>query len=183
MELKLIINECKQQRLTAQKCLFDLFATQMFLLCKRYLKNTEVAEEVLMNGFVQVYKSLHKFNYADDASTISWIKKIMVNECLQELRKKQSFLTVAANAIEDKTIDNTVFEKISTEEIYQLIAQLPTGYRTVFNLFEIEGYSHKEIASNLKISEGTSKSQLSRAKQMLQDFIIKNNQVYATKSN
>lgn len=183
MEIKLIINECKQQRLTAQKCLFDLFATQMFLLCKRYLKNNEVAEEVLMNGFVQVYKLLQKFNYVDDASTTSWIKKIMVNECLQELRKKQSFLTVATDLAEDKIVDNIVFEKISTEEIYQLITQLPTGYRIVFNLFEIEGYTHKDVASILKITEGTSKSQLSRAKQMLQDLVIKTNQGYATKSN
>jgi len=107
----------------------------------------------------------------------------MVNECLQELRKKQSFLTVATDIIEDKSIDNTVFEKISTEEIYQLITQLPTGYRTVFNLFEIEGYTHKNVASILKITEGTSKSQLSKAKQMLQDLVIKTNQGYATKSN
>ena len=181
MELKLIIKECKQQRLTAQKCLFDAFASPMFLLCKRYLKNTEIAEEVLMNGFVQLYKSLLKFNYVDDASTVSWIKKIMVNECLQELRKNQSFLTVTKDISEEKIVDNTVFDKISAEEIYKLISQLPTGYRTVFNLFEIEGCSHKEIANILKISEGTSKSQLSRAKQMLQDLIIKNNLSYATK--
>ncbi len=182
MELKLIINECKQQKLTAQKCLFDELAAQMFLLCKRYLKTSSIAEDAMMNGFVQVYKSLLKFSYVDDKSTVAWIKKIMVNECLQELRKKQSFLTIASNNKVDETIDNTVFEKMSAEEIYKLITILPTGYRTVFNLFEIEGYSHKEIATILKISEGTSKSQLSRAKQMLQDLIIKNNTSYATKS-
>ena len=99
MELKLIINECKQQRLTAQKCLFDEFATQMFLVCRRYLKTTTIAEEVMMNGFVQVYKSLPKFNYVDDKSTIAWIKKIMVNECLQALRKNQSFLTIATDDV------------------------------------------------------------------------------------
>ena len=182
MELKLIINECKQQRLTAQKCLFDEFATQMFLLCMRYLKTTNIAEEVMMNGFVQVYKSLSKFNYVDDKSSIAWIKKIMVNECLQELRKSQRFLTIATDDATEKAIDNNVFEKMSVEEIYKLITQLPMGYRTVFNLFEIEGYTHKEIASILNISEGTSKSQLNRAKKMLQDVITQTNQLYATKN-
>ena len=182
MELKLIINECKQQRLTAQKCLFDEFATQMFLLCRRYLKTTTIAEEIMMNGFVQVYKSLPKFNYVDDKYTIAWIKKIMVNECLQQLIKNQSFLTIATENATEKSIDNSVFEKISVEEIYKLITQLPMGYRTVFNLFEIEGLTHKEIASILNISEGTSKSQLNRAKKMLQDIITQNNRLYATKN-
>lgn len=183
MQLKLIINECKQQRLTAQKCLFDEFATQMFLLCKRYVKTNVAAEEVMMNGFVQIYQSIEKFNYVDDKSTIGWIKKIMVNECLQALRKQQGILTIATNEAIEQGIDNSVFEKISIEEIYKLILQLPAGYRTVFNLYEIEGYTHKKIATFLNINEGTSKSQLNRAKKMLQNMITQNNQTYATQQS
>ncbi|MCX6208969.1 MAG: sigma-70 family RNA polymerase sigma factor [Bacteroidetes bacterium] len=178
MQIQHLIQQCKQQNITAQKCLYDMLCNQMFLLCRRYVKNDEIAEELMMNGFLQTFKSLHNFTYRDDNSTIAFIKKIMVNECLQLLRKNQNFLMIALDDADNISINDTVFEKISVEEIYYFITQLPSGYKTIFNLYAIEGYTHKEIALMLQITEGTSKSQLHKAKLMLQELIIKNNNLY-----
>jgi len=102
----------------------------------------------------------------------------MVNECLMHLRKKETFLLSVDLVNEEQSNDETALEKLSADEIYKLITQLPIGYRTVFNLFAIEGYSHKEISATLNITEGTSKSQLSKAKKMLQQLISHNENDY-----
>ena len=175
MELQQLLKECKRNSVTAQKYLFDRYANRFFLLCRRYLKTNEQAEEVLMNGFLKIFHSMNKFNYTTDAATISWMKRIMVNECLQELRKKNSFLLVAEELAEDISTSDDILANMAATEIYQLIMQLPTGYRTVFNLAVIEQMSHKEIAAVLRISEGTSKSQLSKARQMLQQMLEQQN--------
>jgi len=179
MQLQQLLKECKKQRITAQRYLYDQFAVSMFLLCRRYLKSDEIAEEVMMNGFLKFFRSLDDFKYLNDQATIGWLRKIMVNECLMELRSTNSFLQVAPEEFEDLAFDDGVIEKLSAEEIFHLITQLPPGYRTVFNLFELENRSHKEIAELLGISEGTSRSQLSKAKQMLQQLLIKKNSDYA----
>jgi RNA polymerase sigma factor (sigma-70 family) len=179
MELNQLLKECRQQRITAQRYFFDRFAASMFLLCRRYLKNDEVAEEVMMNGFLKFFGSLKEFEYINDAAVVGWLKKIMVNECLTQLRSTNSFLQVATDDLPEVVSDEQIIEKISAEEIFRLITQLPVGYRTVFNLFEIENKTHKEIAALLGISEGTSRSQLSKAKQMLQQLLIKNDSDHA----
>jgi RNA polymerase sigma factor (sigma-70 family) len=174
MELLQLIRECKQQGITAQKYLYDLFAVQMFLVCRRYLKSDAEAEEMVQNGFLKIFKGLTGFSYTTDAAFVAWMKKIMINECLQELRKKNSFFMVAEeNGVETISGDD-VISKLSADEIYRLITQMPIGYRTVFNLYVIEGYSHVEIASILNISEGTSKSQLNRARKILQQSVTQN---------
>jgi RNA polymerase sigma-70 factor (ECF subfamily) len=183
MELQQLLKECKQGSITAQKYLFDRFATQMFILCRRYMKNDATAEEQLMNGFLKFFQTLERFEYVNDAATVAWIKKLMVNECLMELRKNSSFLQVATGELPEQPIDETALQQLSAAEIFKLITQLPPGYRTVFNLYEIEGFSHKEIAAQLSISEGTSKSQLSKAKQMLQQLLHQQNNFYARKIN
>ena len=179
MELHQLLKECRKQRITAQRYFFDQFATSMFLLCRRYLKNDETAEEVMMNGFLKFFASLNKFEYINDAAVVGWLKKIMVNECLMQLRSTNSFLQVAIDDMPEVVADEQIIEKMSAEEIFRLITQLPVGYRTVFNLFELENKSHKEIAELLGINEGTSRSQLSKAKQMLQQLLIKNDSDYA----
>ena len=179
MELHQLLKECRQQRITAQRYFFDQFATSMFLLCRRYLKNDETAEEIMMNGFLKFFASLNKFEYINDAAVVGWLKKIMVNECLMQLRSTNSFLQVAIDDMPEVVADEQIIEKMSAEEIFRLITQLPVGYRTVFNLFELENKSHKEIAELLGINEGTSRSQLSKAKQMLQQLLIKNDSDYA----
>jgi RNA polymerase sigma factor (sigma-70 family) len=175
MELQQLLKECKKKSITAQKYLFDRYCNRFFLLCRRYMKTNEQAEEVLMNGFLKIFHSLDKFVYNNDAAAIAWMQKLMVNECLQELRKKHSFLLVAEELAGDVSSGEDILGSIAATEIYQLIMQLPTGYRTVFNLSVIEQMPHKEIARLLSISEGTSKSQLSKARHLLQQMIEQQN--------
>jgi len=178
MQLYQLLNECKQQNQKAQRRLYDQFAMPMFLLCRRYVKSDETAEEVMLNGFLKFFKALNNFTYINDEATIGWLRKIMINQCLMELRSNNSFLQLADD-VPEVTVDEEAISKISAEEIFFLISQLPLGYRTVFNLFVVEEMSHKEIAGLLGISEGTSRSQLSKAKQLLQQMLTKNNLDYA----
>jgi RNA polymerase sigma factor (sigma-70 family) len=179
MELQELLKECKLNRVTAQKCVYDIFAVQMFLVCRRYLRSDEIAEEAMMNGFLKFFQSLQKFEYVNDAATFGWLKKIMINECLMHIRSNNSFLQVAVDEIPEDQFEEDITSRISAAEIFKLVTQLPLGYRTVFNLYEIERMSHKEIAKLLGISEGTSKSQLSKAKNMLQQLVIKLDADYA----
>jgi RNA polymerase sigma factor (sigma-70 family) len=179
MQLRQLLIECKRKNAAAQRRLYDEFATAMFLLCRRYLKNDESAEEVMMNGFLKFFHSLKDFNYVNDEASIGWMRKIMINECLMELRSSNSFLQLAADNIPELVVDEDILGNISANEIFSLITQLPIGYRTVFNLFVVEDMSHREIADLLSISEGTSRSQLSKAKQLLQQLIIQNNSDHA----
>jgi RNA polymerase sigma factor (sigma-70 family) len=176
MELKQIISECASGSITAQRYLFDLYANRFMLVCLRYLKQKEDAEEALMNGFLQIYKSLDRFDWKSDIATIAWMKKIMVNECLIGIRSKHRFLTVVEeHDAENVSIEETMFDNFEVKLILKCLEQLPVGYRTVFNLYVIECFSHKEIADLLKISEGTSKSQLSKARGLLQKIILQQN--------
>lgn len=179
MHLHQLLKECKQKSVSAQKCLYHQFATKMFLVCRRYVKTDEEAEEVLMNGFLKFFNSLSQFTYVSDAATVAWLKKIMVNECLMHLRGTNSFLQVVSDDLPEVAQPENVIDELSAEEIFSLITQLPIGYRIVFNLFVVEGMSHKEIAEALTISEGTSRSQLSKARQLLQQLLIQNNADYA----
>jgi DNA-directed RNA polymerase specialized sigma24 family protein len=159
MELQQLLKECKKGSVTAQKYLFDMYSKQFFLLCRRYLKTNEQAEEVLMTGFLKIFSSLSNFTYINEAATIAWMQKVMVNQCLQEVRNKYSFLQVAEECAEEVQASDDVLASMSA----------------MFNLFVIEQMSHKEIAALLSISEGTSKSQLSKAKQMLKQLIEQQN--------
>lgn len=178
MELQQLLKECKKQSVTAQKYLFDHYAASMFLVCRRYVKTDEAAEEVMMNGFLKFFNSLEKLNYVNEAATSGWLKRIMVNECLMHLRSYNSFLLVAMEDVTEMVLDEEIVSRLNAGEILKLIMQLPLGYRTVFNLYEMENHSHKEIAILLGITEGTSKSQLNKAKSLLQQLLIKNDSDY-----
>ena len=179
MDIAQLVKEAKQGSASAQKCLFDLLADRMMLLCRRYVKNAEDAEEVLLDGFYKFYKNMPAFQYQGEAALVAWLKKIMVNECLMLLRKKNVFTIVTESAAEEVPLQAEALDHLSAKEIFELIVQLPVGYRTVFNLFEIEGMDHKEIATLLGIAEGTSKSQLSKAKNLLQKNLLNNGTQYA----
>ena len=181
MNLYQLLNECRRHSVTAQRYLFDHYAKSMFLVCRRYVRTDQVAEEMLMNGFLKFFSSLDRFQYHNEIATQSWLKKIMVNECLMWLRDQNSFLLVAQEEIEGEVIEEDITSRISAAEIFNLITQLPTGYRTIFNLYVLEDMSHKEIAEALGISEGTSKSQLSKARRLLQQLINKNNQEHGNR--
>ena len=143
------------------------------------MKSREDAEEILLDGFYKFFKNLGAFNYQSDAALVAWLKKIMINECLMFLRKKNVFTMVTENAAEEIPFKEDALNNLSASEIFNLIIQLPVGYRTVFNLYVIEGMEHKEIAVLMGISDGTSKSQLSKAKSLLQKMLLQNGVEYA----
>ena len=174
MDVEQLVKEAKHKSAAAQKCLFDLFADKLTLVCMRYVKVNEDAEEILLDGFYKFFKSIDAFNYRSDAELYAWLKKIMINECLMMLRKKNSFVVVTESAAEDISLSNDALNNLPAKEIFDLIIELPAGYRTVFNLHIIEGMEHKEIAELMGISDGTSKSQLSKAKALLQKKLLQN---------
>jgi RNA polymerase sigma factor (sigma-70 family) len=174
-----LIREAVQGSSAAQKCLFDLLADRMMAVCCRYVKNPEDAQEIMLDGFYKFFKNISSFSYQGDAAFHAWVKKIMVNECLMFLRKKNVFTIAAESMSEELSLEETALDNLSAAEIFNLIVQLPVGYRTVFNLFIIEGLEHREIAELLNISEGTSKSQLSKARSLLQKMLLQKDMSYA----
>jgi RNA polymerase sigma-70 factor (ECF subfamily) len=183
MDLYQLIKEAEQGSAAAQKVLFDEMAGKLSIVCRRYIKSKEDAEEVLLDGFYKFFKNLSSFTYLGDTALYAWMKKIMVNECLMFLRKKNVFAMAAETEVEQIPFNEDALNNLSAEEIFNLIIQLPLGYRTVFNLYEIEGFPHKEIALLLNISEGTSKSQLSKSKVLLQKMLLKNGIQYVKRKS
>jgi len=181
METSELIKEAKQGSAAAQKCLFDQWAEKMLLVCRRYVKNSEDAEELLLDGFYKFFKKIAAFNYQGDAALYVWLKRIMINECLMFLRKKNVFTIVTDATAAEVPLQEEALNNLSAGEIFNLIIQLPVGYRTVFNLHVIEGMSHLEIAKLLGISPGTSKSQFSKAKVLLQKLLLQNDTEYVTR--
>ena len=173
-----LIKEARQGSAAAQKCLFDQWAGKMFLVCQRYVKTPEDAEELLLDGFYKFFKKISSFSYQGDAALYMWLKRIMINECLMFLRTKNVFTIVTEATAEEIPLREEALDNLSAEEIFKLIMQLPTGYRTVFNLYAVEGMTHGEIAELLTISEGTSRSQFSKAKILLQKILIQNDKEY-----
>lgn len=174
MHIESIFNEARNGSIAAQKYLFDKWADSMFLLCRRYVKNREDAEEVLLDGFYKFFANLKEFHFQGEAALCGWLKRIMINQCLMFLRKSNVLTIVAEASAADVSLDEDALARLTASEITLLILQLPIGYRTVFNLFAVEGFGHKEIAEMTGISEGTSKSQLSKARSMLQKMLLQN---------
>ena len=165
-----IIKLAIQHNRHAQHQIYTRFSPKMLSVCRQYVKDVHQAEDVMITAFMKVFTHLNSFEFK--GSFEGWIRRIMVNECI-------SFLRVQKNVkfIEDETYFeesfNNIESKFSVEDIQFLIDNLPDGYRMVFNLYAIEGYKHQEIALMLGITEGTSKSQLSHARKMLQMNIEK----------
>lgn len=151
-----------------QEELYNRFASKMYAVCLRYANNSDDAQDLLQEGFIKVYKNLHRFRA--EGSFEGWIRRVFINSSIEHYRKKQAKLTTVSdkeeNTIEDSDI--SALDSLAERDIINLIQDLSPGYRTVFNLYVIEGYSHREIGELLNISEGTSKSQLARAKSILQ---------------
>lgn len=166
------IEGCKRQDRICQKYIFDRWSEGMLMLCMRYVKNLADAEEMMLNGFFSFFKAIDRFEYSSDAGITAWLKKIMVNECLMFLRKKGELKMVEDKFAQEVAEQELFTSKMTAEEIYKEVLALPAGYRTVFNLFVVEGFSHKEIATMLNINEGTSRSQLNKARVMLQKVVL-----------
>lgn len=166
-----LLQGCIEKNLNAQKHLYELYARKMMGVCIRYVNDPDDAQDLLQEGFIKVFEKISSFK--GTGSLEGWIKKIMVNTALDNLRRnKNAKLHVDINQ-EDVFIktDEEVHDNLSVKELLKLIHQLPDGYRTVFNLYAIEGYSHKEIGDMLGVTESTSKSQYSRARLQLQKAI------------
>jgi RNA polymerase sigma-70 factor (ECF subfamily) len=178
-----LVKEAKQGSTAAQKCLFDQFAEKMLLVCQRYVKSPEDAEELLLDGFYKFFTKISSFNYQGDAALYAWLKRIMINECLMFLRAKNVFTIVTDATAEEIPLQEEALDNLSAEEIFKLIVQLPVGYRTVFNLYAIEGMNHGEIAEMLNISEGTSRSQFSKAKVLLRKLLLQKDIKYVKRKS
>ena len=149
MNLHQLLKEAGKNDPVAQKRLFDLYLGSMTLVCRRYIKDSQDAEELLLNGFYKFFNSIDSFHYINDAALYSWIKKIMVNECLMFLRKKMAFVVISDLPTEDYLSNDDVLDKLNAEDIFRLVLELPTGYRTVFNLHAIEGWNIKRFQRRL----------------------------------
>lgn len=163
----------------AQQMIFRQYGKAMYQLCRRYISPPEDAEEALMNGFMKLYRHNGRGEFADEAAFAGWMRRIMVNECLMMLRSRNSMLRVADAPEVIDGHDYGPENSLSAKELFLLLEQLPVGYRTVFNLYVVEGFTHKEIANCLEISEGSSKSQLSKARKLLAQLWKKENEYYA----
>ncbi len=174
VSLDQLIQECANRQPAAQEQLYRLFAGKMFALCLKYSRNKEEAEDNLQDGFIQIFDKIKQFKNA--GSFEGWMKRIIINTALQKYRDKTT-LNVVYDEVDEPDVEVEVDEEqISLDGLLNLIQALPNQYRLVFNMYVLDGYSHKEIAKELRISEGTSKSNLSRAKVILKQKIERKNQ-------
>lgn len=162
---------CQEHNASAQKALYDLTSTKLMNVSMRYLGDEFDAEEALINGYYKIFKSIEKVEWRGESAFNGWMKRVIVNECLMIIRKRK----IQPSTTELDTVSHTASvaaeDTFQQKEIHNLIAKLPPGYRTVFNLYVVEGYTHKEIADQLGIQESTSKSQLNKARNQLKEWI------------
>ena len=162
-----LIRQCKRQNRRAQKLLYEQQSPVMLAVCRRYISDLDMAEELMLNGFVKVFGKIDQFK--GEGSFQGWIRRIMVTTCLEWIRNNQQlYKEVDLDEINPAVNFETADLNLEAEDLIQMIQELPQGYQTIFNMYAIEGYNHKEIAEALQISVNTSKSQLSRARVLLQ---------------
>ncbi|MBX2930410.1 MAG: sigma-70 family RNA polymerase sigma factor [Chitinophagaceae bacterium] len=159
----------------SQKELYDAYSSKMFVVCLRYTKNQADAEDVLQDGFVKLFRNLDK--YRGEGSFEGWIRRIFVNTAIEHIRKNKNNTNDISDMIENTIKDNysNALDNLFEKDLHKITSTLSDGYKTVFNMYAIEGYSHKEIANFLGITESTSKSQFSRAKAILRTLLLGNN--------
>ncbi|MCF6295186.1 MAG: RNA polymerase sigma factor [Flavobacteriaceae bacterium] len=171
MSLDQLIQKCKKNDTKAQSELYKLFSGKLFALCLKYSKNLVEAEDNLQDAFVTIFEKMSQYNYK--GSFEGWLKRIAINTALQRYRSKGVFSIVNENSIEDASIEIEDNDAVDIDFLLLSIQELPDRYRLVFNLYALDGYSHKEIAKMLDITTGTTKSNLARARMILKDKIEK----------
>ncbi len=171
MSLEKLINKCKRKDIKAQSEIYQLFSGKLFALCLKYSRNYQEAQDNLQNGFILIFEKIEQYNFK--GSFEGWLKRIIINTALQTYREK-NVLNLVTEEIPDKVEIEIDDEQVSLDFLLKLIQELPDRYRMVFNLYVLDGYPHKEIANMLNISEGTSKSNLSRARVILRNKIESN---------
>ena len=168
MGLKKLIHQCKKQELKAQEELYRSYSARFFALCLKYSSSYEEAQDLLQEGFLKIF--VHIDQYKGKGSFEGWMTRIFINTAIKETLKQKHFLSLAEDYCEESQVE-TEDEDYPLEFLIGTIQQLPPAYRHVFNLYVMEGHSHKEIAELLQISEGTSKSNLARARQKLKELL------------
>lgn len=168
---KNVLEGCMKNDRKAQELLYKQFYGSMMIICIRYTRNEEDAIEVLHNGFLKVFKHLATYDVSK-ASLYTWIKTIVVNSAIDFIRSKQKFgTTIELSEVHDIGMDSEAIQRMSASELLKLVRQLPNATQTVFNLYVVEGYNHREIGELLGISEGTSKWHLSEARKQMQQLL------------
>ncbi len=179
MALEELIAKCKEENAKAQGELYTLFSSKLFSICLKYSRNAVEAQDNLQDAFLTIFKSIGQYKHK--GSFEGWMKRITVNTVLQKYRKERVFEIVNEETIEDEEVEIEE-STLSLDYLLQIIQELPDRYRLVFNLYVLDGYSHKEIAEMLEITTGTSKSNLARARMILKTKIEDSNPARA-KSN
>jgi RNA polymerase sigma factor (sigma-70 family) len=178
-----ILQGCVQNNAAAQKALYEKYSAKMLVVCYRYGHNREDAEDMLQEGFIKVFSQIHTFE--NRGALEGWIRRIMVHTCINVLKKNKRFNEsvdlIHANSLH--TREENIPSIIQAKEVVECIRMLPIGYRTVLNLYAIEGFSHKEIAAMLDIEESTSRSQYTRAKNILEEVLVRKKILYKPKEN
>jgi RNA polymerase sigma factor (sigma-70 family) len=171
LDLEQLINDCKRNNIKAQEQLYRHYSPKLFSVCLKYSRSYVEAQDHLQDGFLLIFEKIGQYSFK--GSFDGWLKRVVVNNILQQYRSA-SFLSLVNDPIEAEVEIEIETDEISTEFLMKIIQELPERYKLVFNLNVIDGYSHQEIADALKISVGTSKSNLSRAKAILKEKIEHN---------
>ncbi len=169
-----LLEGCIREDQKSQRILWEKYASKLLSVSLRYCKSREDAEDVLMESFVKIFDNLKRFR--GDSSLETWMRRVVVNTSINKLRATKMTETIDSES-RQYGFNDMSFDKLSTNELLGLLEKLPLGYRTVFNMFAIEGFSHREIANSLGIDEGTSRSQLAKARKALQDMITNNEKI------
>lgn len=168
MNVEELISSCLQKNAQSQRELYDYLAPKLFGACLKYAQNQDDAKDYFQESFILIFKNLHHFNFKSDL--FFWAKKITINHCISQLKKNKNLAFTDLETIEINEETNEE-EEFSIDQLLKLVQELPPQYKMVFNLYVLDHYSHREIAEMLNISEGTSKSNLSRAKMILKQKI------------
>jgi len=177
-----LIKGCQRHNREAQQALYRTYSGKMYALCCRYVKDRMEAEDVLITSFTKIFDKIGQ--YKGDGSFEGWIRRVVVNESLTYLRRnKNMYLEMDIEAAAYEPDFNKLENQLEVNDLMKIIEDLPVGYRTVFNMYALDGYSHQEIADQLGISENTSKSQLSRARTLLQKKLIEIEKELIQKTN
>lgn len=168
MDLKQLINDCKKNNRKAQEQLYQLYSPKLFAVCLKYSRSYSEAQDNLQDGFLIIFNKIEQFSFK--GSFDGWLKRIMINNVLQQYRN-QTFLSLVNEDVEDDYEIDLDDETLSLDYLLKIIQELPDRYRLVFNLYVLDGFSHQEIADMLSINIGTSKSNLARARMILKDKI------------
>ena len=173
MTEELMLAGCLSNNASSQEALYSRFSPRMLGVCYRFAKNREDAEDMLQEGFIKVFTQIHQ--YRSEGALEGWIRRIVVHTCINVLKKNKKFSdSIDINFASEVGIrEESIPSIMQAKEVVECIRLLPIGYRTVLNLYAIEGYSHKEIGNMLDIEESTSRSQYTRAKAMLEDVLVK----------